>query len=163
MRTRYLFRVPGWPEAVKELRRAFTELGLVSFELLPAGLRLPLGDPVYYPLYEEAERLGCPLSVHGTRKAAHELGTSGCRTFSEVHTYAFPAGIMLHFTSLLYNAVPLRFPKLKMAFLEVGATWLPYWLDRMDEHWEKRGEFETPDLNTMPSEGRAQSAVVFLR
>ena len=33
-------------EAAKELRRGFTELGLVSFVILPLILRTPLGDPV---------------------------------------------------------------------------------------------------------------------
>ena len=37
-----------WPqEAAKELRRAVTELGLVSFELLSMGLPTALGDPMY--------------------------------------------------------------------------------------------------------------------
>jgi hypothetical protein len=59
--------------------------------------------------------------------------------------------MMLHFTSIMWNAVPLRFPKLKLAFLEIGATWLPYYLDRMDEHWELRGEVEAPHLTMKPS------------
>ena len=148
-------------EAIKELRRAVTELGLISFEILSTGLPLPLGDPIYHPLYAEAERLGCPLAIHGTRSSAHEVGTAGCRTFTEVHTYAFPAAVMLQFTSILYNAVPLKFPKLRLAFLEIGATWLPYWLDRMDEHWEKRGEFETPELTKKPSDAVRQSPMYF--
>jgi len=37
-----------WPdEAAKELRRAVTELGLVSFELLSMGLPTALGDPAH--------------------------------------------------------------------------------------------------------------------
>ena len=98
-------------EAIKELRRAVTELGLISFEILSTGLPIPLGDPIYHPLYAEAERLGCPLAIHGTRTGAYELGTAGCRTFIEVHTYAFPATVMLHFTSILYNAVPPEIPE----------------------------------------------------
>jgi predicted TIM-barrel fold metal-dependent hydrolase len=39
-----------------------------------------------------------------------------------------------------------------MAFLEIGCTWLPYWLDRMDEHWELRGHVETPDIKRPPSD-----------
>jgi predicted TIM-barrel fold metal-dependent hydrolase len=148
-------------EAARELNRAFTELGLMSFEILSTGLRLPLGDPIYDPVYAEAERLGCPLSIHGTRSGAHEVGSSGYRTFNEVHTYAFPASVLLHFTSVIYNAVPLRFPKLRLSFLEIGATWIPYWLDRMDEHWEKRGEFDNPMLTRKPSELVRESPIYF--
>jgi predicted TIM-barrel fold metal-dependent hydrolase len=146
-------------EAAKELRRGFTELGLISFVILPLGLRTPLGDPAYDPLYTEAERLGCPLSIHGERSGSHQVGTAGFRTFNEVHTYAFPASIFLQFTSMIYNAVPLKFPKLRLGFLEIGATWLPYWLDRMDEHWEKRGEFEAPDLTRKPSDVVRNSSI----
>ncbi len=34
--------------------------------MLPSnGLRHHLGSKQYWPIYEEAERLGCPLAVHG--------------------------------------------------------------------------------------------------
>jgi predicted TIM-barrel fold metal-dependent hydrolase len=138
--------------AAEELRRAVTKNGLIAFEVLTTGLPLALGDPYYDPIYKAAEETGAAICVHGTRHWAHEVGAGILRSFSEVHTYAFPAGIMLHFTSVLANGLPLRFPKLRMAFLEVGATWLPYYLDRIDEHWEKRGQVDMPLLREKPSE-----------
>jgi uncharacterized protein len=151
-----------WPEeAAKELRRAVIELGLVSFELLSMGLPTALGDPMYDPLYEEAQRLDVPLSVHGNRSSSAEVGAGAFRTFAEVHCYTFPVGIFLHFTSMIFQGVPVRFPKLRVAYLEIGASWLPYWLDRMDEHWELRGEFEAPHLKKKPSEVVRESPVYF--
>jgi hypothetical protein len=151
-----------WPqEAAKELHRAVTQLGLVSFELLSMGLPTALGDPMYDPLYEEAQRLDVPLSVHGNRSSSAEVGAGALRTFAEVHCYTFPVGIFLHFTSIIFQGVPVRFPKLRLAFLEIGASWLPYWLDRMDEHWELRGEFEAPHLKKKPSEVVRESPVYF--
>ena len=137
--------------AAEELRRAATELGLVSFEMASVGLPLGLGDPYYDPIYAEAERLNVPLCIHGSRSDAHAVGADRFKTFNEVHCYGFTASMMLHFTSVLFNGVPMRFPKLKLAFLEIGATWLPYYLDRMDEHWELRGEIEAPHLTKKPS------------
>jgi predicted TIM-barrel fold metal-dependent hydrolase len=148
-------------EAVKELRRAYSELGLVSFEIRSLGLPLPFGDPTYEPLFAEAERLGCPLAIHGSRTGAYQIGAGGFKTFNEVHTYAFPVGILLHFTSLVFNAIPLKFPKLRLGFLEIGATWLPYWLDRMDEHWEMRGRYEAPGLTKKPSDVVRESHMYF--
>jgi uncharacterized protein len=116
---------------------------------------------MYDPLYEEAQRLDVPLSVHGNRSSSAEVGAGALRTFAEVHTYTFPVGIFLHFTSIIFQGVPVRFPKLRLAFLEIGATWLPYWLDRMDEHWELRGEFEAPHLKKKPSEVVRESGVYF--
>lgn len=138
--------------AALELNRAVTELGLIGFELLSTGLPFGLGDPFYDPIYAEAERLNVPLCIHGTRGNDTEVGGDRFKTFNEVHCYAFPASVLLHFTSVMFNAVPLRFPKLKLAFLEIGCTWLPYYLDRMDDHWELRGEFEAPNLTKKPSD-----------
>jgi hypothetical protein len=117
------------------LRRASTKT---------VGLQLPLGHRFYDPIYKEAQDLGCVIGVHGTRNGAHELGAGMFDTFAEVHTVAFPVGIFQQFTSMIFQGVLERFPKLRVAFLEIGCTWLPYWLDRMDEHWEKRGKIETP-------------------
>jgi predicted TIM-barrel fold metal-dependent hydrolase len=139
------------PRAAEELRRGATELGLRSFAVLSAGLRFGLGDPFYAPVLEEAHRLGVALCVHGSRQASGEVGGDRFRSFGEVHCYSFTASMLIHFTSVLWQAVPLRYPGLKLAFLEIGATWLPYYLDRMDEHWEKRGEYEAPALTKKPS------------
>jgi predicted TIM-barrel fold metal-dependent hydrolase len=68
---------------------------------------------------------------------------------------------MRQFTSLLFQGVPERFPRLTLGFAEIGATWLPYWLDRMDEHWELRGEVETPALTRRPSEVVRQRPLYF--
>lgn len=62
---------------------------------------------------------------------------------------------------MIFQGVPERFPKLRLAFLEIGCTWLPYWLDRMDEHWEKRGEIETPHLKRLPSDCVRERPIYF--
>ena len=137
--------------AAQELRRAVTELGIIGFEILSMGLPFGIGDRIYDPVWAAAAELDVPICIHGNRQSAAEVGGDRFRTFGEMHCYTFTAGLMLHFTSVLWNAIPLRFPGIKIAFLEVGATWLPYYLDRLDEHWEKRGEFEAPHLPYKPS------------
>jgi len=147
--------------AAEELERAVKELGIIGFEILPVGLPLALGDTFYDPVYAAAEKCGAVLGIHGTRSWSRELGTEGLNTFAEVHAYAFTAGILLQFTSMICQGVPVRFPKLRFAFLEIGATWLPYYLDRLNEHWEKRAEFEMPLLKEKPSELVKKSEVYF--
>lgn len=137
--------------AIAELRRV-AKLGLPGVEILTDGLEFALGDPVYDPVYAEAEKLGVAMCIHGTRHWAHEFGAAKLRSFAEVHCYAFPAGLILNFTSVMANGLPIKFPKLRLAFLEVGATWLPYYLARLDEHWEKRGHEEMPLLKKKPTE-----------
>ena len=43
-----------------------------------------------------------------------------------------------------------RFPKLRLVFLESGCGWLPYWFERMDEHYEVLG-VQLPALKSAPS------------
>ena len=149
------------PQAsVLELRR-IAKLGLPGVEVLTDGLPYGLGDPFFDPIYKEAEKLGIAICIHGTRNSFQDWGAGKLRTFSEVHCYAFPAGMMLNFTSVMMNGVPIKFPKLRVAFLEAGATWLPYYLARMDEHWEKRGEAEMPLLKKKPGDVFRQSNIVF--
>jgi predicted TIM-barrel fold metal-dependent hydrolase len=69
--------------------------------------------------------------------------------------------MILQFTSILCQGVTVKFPKLRLAFLEIGATWLPYYLDRLDEHWEKRAEWEMPLLKKKPSDIVRESPMYF--
>ena len=43
----------------------------------------------------------------------------------------------IHFTSFLLDGGPVRFPDLKIAFLEAGVGWVPYLMERLDEKYEK--------------------------
>jgi predicted TIM-barrel fold metal-dependent hydrolase len=139
------------PRAADELRYAVTELGLVSFELAAMHQAPGLGDSAYDPIWAAAQDLDVALCVHGGRSPSNEFGGDRLATFAEVHACGFTASILLQFTNMLCQGVPVRFPRLRLAFLENGATWLPYYLDRLDEHWEKRGRHEMPNLNRKPS------------
>ena len=145
--------------AAEELRYAATELGLVSFELSSLTPAPGLGSTHYDPLWAEAQRLNVPLCIHGSRSPSTDIGGDRLATFAEVHAYGFTVGILLQFTSMMCQGVPVRFPGLRLAFLENGATWLPYYLDRLDEHWEKRGEIEMPHLTKKPSEVFRESPI----
>ena len=137
--------------AIVELRRAVRELGCRGAVVRTTGLRLPLGHIFYDPIYREGKNLGCALAAHGTN-GADELASGAFETFTEVHTVSFPVGVFVQFSNMIYQGLPARFPKLRLAFLEIGSTWLPYWLDRTDEHWMKRGRIETPPLKQRPSD-----------
>ncbi len=139
------------PRAAEELRYAVEELGLISFEINAITPAPGLGSRFYDPLWAEAERLNVAMCIHGSRSPSPDIGADRLATFAEVHAYGFTVSILLQFTSVLCQGVPVRFPRLRLAFLENGATWLPYYLDRLDEHWEKRGEVEMPLLTKKPS------------
>ena len=50
-----------------------------------------------------------------------------------MHACSHPMEQMMAFLSLLEGGVLDRHPSLKVAFLEAGCGWLPYWLWRLDE------------------------------
>jgi len=138
-------------EAVKELRRA-RELGFVGAMLPAVGLRKPLGHDDFWPIYAEAERLGCMVGVHATVRGPHFFGADLFDRFIEVHTLSHPFAQMIQMTSLAFQGVFEVFPRLRVAFMEAGCTWVTYWLGRMDEEWEKRGKLEAPRCKRKPSE-----------
>ena len=88
-------RLPAAPagarEAIKELRRAVTQLGFCGAMLPANGLRLPLGHPMYHPIYAEAERLDTFLGVHATVRGPESFGADQLDKFIEVHTLSIPS------------------------------------------------------------------------
>ncbi len=114
--------------AVEEMRRAITQLGMSGIMLPSTGLRTHLGAKEYWPVYEEAARLGCALGVHGG--AHHDLGMNTLNVFPAIHAIGHPMGIMISMASLVFNGVFDKFPGLKVGFLEGGAAWFLLALER---------------------------------
>ena len=139
------------PAAVAELRRAVGELGMVGAFAPAVGLRLPLGHPQFHPIYAEAERLGTMIACHATVRGPHFFGADGFDRFIEVHTLSHPLAQMIQLTGMIFEGVPEKYPRLRIGFMEAGCSWLPFWMDRMDEEWAKRGEVEAPLCRQRPS------------
>ena len=138
-------------KSVEELTRAATELGAVA-AMLPTHipLRPDWGHRWWDPLYAAAERLDIGLGFHH-RSVHGEATDQRHHSFITVHTIGHPVEQMISLTSTIMGGVPERFPRLRLAFLEGGIGWVPFWMDRMDEEWEKRGKVEAPDLTRAPS------------
>lgn len=146
----YLHDVPG---AVEEVKRV-AALGLRAVFIRP-GPHQPrdLGHPTFHPFYAEAERLGVPIVIHEATSSL--LPASGADRFNSYffkHVVTHPFEQMLQCLSLICGGTLETFPNLKVAFMEAGAGWLPYWLWRLDEHYELFGQLMTPWLTMKPSE-----------
>ena len=137
-------------EAAAELRRAVTELGLVGGMLAAQAHSRNFAGVEFYPLYEEAQRLDVPLAIHAF--GGDEPGSEIFDQFISIHTTGHPFPVLRHLTAMVFGGVPELFPKLKLGYLEIGCGWLPYWMERMDEEWEKRGQREAPLCRKRPSE-----------
>jgi predicted TIM-barrel fold metal-dependent hydrolase len=123
--------------ACEELRRAKRELGLLGIFWRPnplCGRTLTSED--YFPVYELASELGVPVCVHeGALTTLPQAGSDRYSAFGR-HVACHPLEQMLACLNLCADGVLDRFPELKAAYLESGCGWLPFWLERMDEHWE---------------------------
>ena len=123
-------------EAAAELRRAVADLGMLGGVLTPIGLRKALGHSDYDPVYREAARLDCVLAVHAG--PAQELGLDVLDRFAQVHALSHPYAQMVQMTSIVMSGVLDRFPTLRIAFLEAGASWVPFLMHRMDRSYAGR-------------------------
>ena len=145
--------------AALELRRAVSELGHVGGMLAADGTHL-LGDERFLPVFEEADRLGVMLGVHASGSHLGGAGVDLFPRFIQAHTCSHAFGQMRQITSMVYEGIPERFPRLRIAFLEAGCGWAPYWMERMDDEYAKRAE-EAPALRKKPSEYIRSGSIYF--
>ena len=138
--------------SVEELHRSVAKLGFVGASLFPNVRGRHLGDPYYFPLYEEAERLNVPICVHMFlgRYGSDATGTERVDKFFYTHLFGHPFEQMIALSVIIGEGVLDRFPKLRFVFLESGCGWVPYWFERMDEHFEVLG-VQLPALKSEPS------------
>ncbi|MGH7845252.1 MAG: amidohydrolase family protein [Candidatus Binatia bacterium] len=137
------------PAAVAELESAATKLGLFGVVLSSFGLKEHIGAQTYWPIYEAMEHLNVPLMIHASIQGP--VGDRRAETFILQHTVGRPVATLYDCAALIYGGVVEKFPRLRVAFLENRAAWVPYWMDYMDAKWEKRRS-DAPLLKAKPSE-----------
>ncbi|HEX6310228.1 MAG TPA: amidohydrolase family protein [Acidimicrobiia bacterium] len=120
-----------------------------------------LGDRAYDPLYDVLEETGLVLSVHeGLGLRGPTIGRDVSEMFAVRHALSHPMEQMAAMASLLLEGALERHPSLRVAFLESGTGWLPYWLARLDGHDEWVHDTETAALSLTPSEYFARQCVI---
>jgi predicted TIM-barrel fold metal-dependent hydrolase len=122
--------------AIKEMRRCKNERKNFVAMLLPSvtASGMTYGHPSFWPVYAEAEKLGMPLALHGAPSVG--FGFDHFRPFVKVHTLEHPIPLMIQLTDMMFSGVFDDFPKLKVAFLEGGASWVPFMMDRLDYEYD---------------------------
>jgi predicted TIM-barrel fold metal-dependent hydrolase len=109
------------PKAIEEMRWA-KEHGACGVMKRAFEHGKLASDPYYFPFYEEAARLDLAVCIHsgsGNPFVAYASPFDGdVRQFDKPHIGAFE--------SLLMYGIPQRFPGLRVGFIEVMASWVPY-------------------------------------
>ena len=145
--------------AVQEVRRAREDLGFQAIFLRPNPVRgRNWHDPAYDPIWAECQEQDLAVGFHeGTPCAlpvamAERFDGKHEDLWTTEHAAAHPIEQMYACLSIVMGGVPERFPRLRVAFLEGNCSWLPFWLWRMDEHWEHREKVVKERLPLTPTE-----------
>ncbi len=138
--------------AVEEAQRA-ADHGARAFYLRPNpndGRNLYHAD--YDRVWAKIEELGLPICIHDS--GSPYLPSFGERmdTHTSGHIIAHPFEAMVAMMTLIWYGVIERYPGLKVVHVEADAGWLPYWLQRMEQHWDFSGNAEHALLKRRPTE-----------
>lgn len=147
--------------AVAEARHAAT-LDLPAVMVRPNPLYgRTLGASDFDPLYSALEETGLALAVHeGLGVRGPTIGRDRSDTFAIRHAMSHPMEQMSAMAALILEGSLERHSDLRVAFLESGTGWLPYWLARLDGHCEWLHDTETAALTLTPSEYFARQCVI---
>ena len=141
--------------AVAETQRAVTQLGMKAIFIRPnIHNERPWHDTYYDPLWACCQELNVPVGFHETTGSRMKAaGTDRFKTMGIAHISTHSMEQMLACMDLIMGGSMERFPRLRFAFLEGQCGWLPFWLHRMDEHYEWREPYgEMTHLSMPPSE-----------
>ena len=138
--------------AVKEIRRVGPRPGVTAV-FVPMVDRL-FGHRSFYPIYEAALEHDLPIMVHpmssndiyGTAMTAGGVPNHYAERYTLLNEFA-----MSHLSSLIFEGVFERYPRLKFVFVEFGWTWVASLLWRMDAVW-KAARRHHPWMTKSPTE-----------
>jgi predicted TIM-barrel fold metal-dependent hydrolase len=123
--------------AVGETERAAAK-GAVAVTIPPVLGDRNLDDAALLPFFEACASLDLAVAVHSAPGMHLPLpGAGRFDNYAMVHALSFPVDQMVALTALTLGGVLDRFPSLRVAFLESGVGWVPYFVHRLHEHHEK--------------------------
>jgi len=130
----------GDPEAAaKELERAVKDGCKGAFFSQFVMTRKPHAHPDHDPVFAKAQELDVPLGIHVSLEPLWALpGRYDYKYMRGQYYYlnVTAADAIRHaFTSFFQFGTFDKFARLKLVLLEAGASWISYWLDRLDAVW----------------------------
>jgi predicted TIM-barrel fold metal-dependent hydrolase len=143
-------------EGIAELKR-IAKMGLRGFHVDPfpdeRGGK-PLWDSAYEPFWSTVEETGLPMSFHivGPRKAnVSEVFQNPTPGVKETFIAIAPISICEVVSTLTFTGILERHPKLHYVLVECGIGWIPYFLERMDQTFNKHRFWTKSVITEKPS------------
>jgi len=113
-------------------------------------------DPYWDPFFKACTDADVPLCLHRTSggrdpggKSNFEFNIPGLGPAGTVHR--FFAGVE-PFTKMIYTGVFARHPKLRIMDAELNFGWVPFWMQTLDEVFEKQKGWARFGTEELPSE-----------
>lgn len=149
--------------AIEEAQRT-AQKGASCFYVRPNPVQ---GRNLYHESYESLwtalEELNKPVCIHDSGSPYWPSFGERMDTHTSGHIIAHPFEAMVAMMSLIWYGVIENHPNLKIVHVEADAGWLPYWLQRMEQHWGFSGNAEHPALKKRPTEYFKSNFIVACR
>ncbi|MBA3298006.1 MAG: amidohydrolase [Acidobacteria bacterium] len=118
-------------ESVREIERAVSELGALGAQIFSNVNGLPLDDPRFFPLFETASRLRCPLFLHPARGARFaDYPGEDTSKYEIWWTFGWPYETSAAMQRLVFSRVLDRLPDLRIIAHHLGAM-IPFFEGRI--------------------------------
>jgi 2,3-dihydroxybenzoate decarboxylase len=116
--------------AVKEIERAVTRLGLKGIIINSHTQNRYLDEPDFWPILEAAEALGVPIYIHPNTPSKQLIPAFLDRGLDGA-IFGFGVETGLHVLRIIAAGLLDRFPRLKICLGHLGEA-LPFWMNRID-------------------------------
>jgi len=118
-------------ESVAELERAVTQLGALGVQVFSNVNGLPLDEPRFFPLFETADRLRCPILLHPARGAGMADYAGESKSKYEIWwTFGWPYETSAAMQRLVFSRLFDRLPGIRIVAHHLGAM-IPYFEGRV--------------------------------
>jgi uncharacterized protein len=124
------------PAAAEEARRSVESLGLLGAVIPGMVGNNPLHASQFMPFFETMNELNAPVGFHAVTGMHYTPWADCFNDFFSTHVTAMPFSMMVAMMSMIRTGLFRSLPRLRCAFLEIGASWLPYWSWWVGKHIE---------------------------
>ena len=135
-------------EALKEMERAYKELGAKGFQMYSSIEGEMVTEPKFYPVFERAAEYGLPVKIH---PAFRPLTTEVMqKTGLPLQLYGFTMDTTMALTLMLLQGFFEKLPGLKVIHSHLGGM-APYMMGRIDTAFRRYSKEICVDCTLPPS------------
>ena len=136
--------------AAQEIDRLGEHPGIVQVSL-PVRSPMLYGNRHYHPIYEAAARHDLVIGLHFGGAPGNPPGGAGWHSYYLEEYVGMAQVFQSQVLNMIVEGVFDRFPTLRVALIESGASWFPGFLWRIDKEWKGLGR-EVPWNKGLPSD-----------